>query len=44
MNKKFFIAWIVVFVLWLFGSYAIHGGLLSADYMQTNLMRAPADA
>jgi hypothetical protein len=33
-----------VFVLWLFGSYAIHGGLLSADYMQTNLMRAPADA
>jgi hypothetical protein len=44
MNKKFFIAWIVVFVLWLFGSYAIHGGLLSADYMQTNLMRDPADA
>ena len=44
MNKKFFIAWIVVFVLWLFGSYAVHGGLLSADYMQTNLMRAPADS
>jgi hypothetical protein len=44
MNKKFLIAWIVVFVLWMFGSYAIHGGLLSADYMQTNLMRTPADA
>ena len=44
MNKKFFIAWIVVFVLWLFGSYAVHGGLLSADYMQTNLMRDPADS
>jgi hypothetical protein len=44
MNKKFLIAWVVVFVLWLFGSYAVHGGLLSADYMQTNLMRAPADS
>ena len=45
MNKKFFIAWIVVFVLWLFGSYAIHGGLLSGDYMQLpNLMRTEEDA
>jgi hypothetical protein len=44
MNKKFFIAWIVVFVLWLFGSYAVHGGLLSADYMQTSMMRDPAES
>jgi hypothetical protein len=44
MNKKFLIAWIVVFVVWMFGSYLVHGALLSADYMATKLMRSPEGA
>ena len=44
MNKKFFIAWIVLFVAWFIGSFVVHGVLLRADYMQlTNLFRAEAD-
>src|SRR5580693_4827177 len=38
MNKKFLIAWVVVFIVWFFGSFAVHGVLLRSDYMQlTNL-------
>jgi hypothetical protein len=45
MNKKFLIAWVVVFVLWMMGSYAVHGGLLENDYSQLpNLMRTEAEA
>lgn len=45
MNKKFFIAWIVILVAWFAGSGLIHGGLLSDEYMQlTNLFRSDADA
>jgi hypothetical protein len=44
MNKKFIIAWIVVFVAWFMGSFVIHGVLLRADYMQlTNLFRNDGD-
>ena len=32
MNKKFFIAWIVVFVVWVLGSFVVHGVLLHDDY------------
>ena len=32
MNKQFIIAWLAVFVVWMGGSYAVHGVLLAADY------------
>jgi len=45
MNKKFFIAWIVVFIVWFLGSYLVHGVLLNADYMQmSNLFRTEMDS
>jgi hypothetical protein len=45
MNKKFIIAWIVIFIAWFLGSFLVHGVLLHSDYMQLpNLFRAEADA
>jgi hypothetical protein len=45
MNKKFFIAWVVVFIVWMVGSYVVHGVLLQADYAQLpNLFRAQTEA
>ena len=45
MNKKFFIAWIVVFVAWMAGSFVVHGVLLHDDYLRLpNLFRTEADA
>jgi hypothetical protein len=45
MNKKFFIAWFLIFVAWMLGSFVVHGVLLSEDYMRlTNLFRPEADA
>lgn len=45
MNKKFFIAWVVVFVAWMLGSFVVHGALLHDDYAQLpNIMRTQADA
>lgn len=32
MNKKFIIAWLVVFVAWMVGSFVVHGVLLHDDY------------
>ena len=44
MNKSFFIAWIVLFVVWMAGSFVVHGVLLRSDYMQlTNLFRPEVD-
>lgn len=44
MNKKFFIAWIVLFVAWFLGSFVVHGLLLRSDYMQlANLFRTQGD-
>ena len=44
MNKKLIIAWIVIFVAWLMGSFVIHGVLLRPDYMQlTGLFRSEGD-
>jgi hypothetical protein len=41
MNKKFVIAWIVLFVAWFIGSFIVHGVLLHSDYMQLpDLFRA----
>jgi hypothetical protein len=45
MNKKFFIAWAVIFVVWMLGSYVVHGVLLYAEYSQLpNLFRPEAEA
>jgi hypothetical protein len=45
MNKKFIIAWIVIFIAWFLGSFVVHGLLLNSDYLQLpNLFRTEADA
>ena len=45
MNKRFFIAWIVIFVVWFAGSFVVHGVLLHDEYARlSNLFRAEADA
>jgi len=45
MNKKFFIAWIVIFVAWMPGSFVVHGVLLHDDYAKlSGLFRSEADA
>ena len=45
MNKTFLIAWIVVFLAWMIGSFVVHAVLLHGDYMQLpNLFRTEADA
>jgi hypothetical protein len=44
MNKKFFIAWIVIFVAWMAGSFVVHGVLLHDDYANvSSLFRAEAE-
>ena len=45
MNKRFFVAWAVVFVVWMVGSFVVHGVLLHADYAKLpNLFRPEVDA
>lgn len=45
MNKYFLIAWIVVFVAWMAGSFVVHGLLLHGDYAKLpNLFRPEAEA
>ena len=45
MSRKFLIAWVVVFVVWMLGSFAVHGALLRPDYAQLpNLYRTDADS
>jgi len=44
LNKKFLVAWLVLFVLYMVGGMVIHGILLNADYMGTGLMRPEAEA
>jgi hypothetical protein len=45
MDRKFFIAWLAVFIVWFLGSFAIHGVLLHGDYAALpNLFRPEADA
>ena len=44
MNKKFFIAWVVLFVAWFIGSFIVHGLLLHSDYAQLgSLFRTESD-
>ena len=45
MNKKFLGTWVVVFVLWMVGSFIVHGTLLHNDYAAlSNMFRSEADA
>lgn len=45
MGKRFLISWIVLFVLWMLGSFVVHGLLLHDDYAKLpNLFRPEADA
>jgi hypothetical protein len=45
MDKKFLVAWLVLFVLYMAGGFVIHGLLLHDDYAATGaLMRPEADA
>jgi hypothetical protein len=45
MNKRFFLAWLAVFIAWFIGSFIVHGVLLHADYAQlSNLFRNEAEA
>jgi hypothetical protein len=45
MNKRFFVAWIAILVVWFSGSFVVHHLLLGGEYRQASqLFRAPADA
>ncbi len=45
MNKKFLVAWLVIFIVWMLGSFVVHGILLHDDYMQlAGLFRPEAEA
>lgn len=45
MDKRFFIAWLVTFVVWMAGSFVVHGTLLADDYAKLpTLFRPEADA
>lgn len=45
MNRQFFIAWAVLFVVWMGGSFVVHGVLLQADYKALpNLFRSESDS
>ena len=45
MNKRLFIAWLVIFVAWMAGSFIVHGVLLHDDYAKlSGLFRSEADA
>jgi hypothetical protein len=45
MNKTFFIAWVVIFVAWMVGSFVVHGTLLHDDYTKlSGLFRSEAEA
>ena len=45
MTKTFVIAWIVLFVLWMAGSFVVHSVLLGADYAKLqHMFRSPEDS
>ena len=45
MNKRFVVAWVVLFVLWMLEGMVVHSMLLGADYKAlTQLFRPAADA
>ena len=44
MNKKFLVAWLLVFAPYMAGGMLVHGVILGDDYMATGLMRTEAEA
>ena len=45
MDKKFLVAWLILFVAWMAGSFVVHGVLLGADYAKlAHLFRTEADS
>lgn len=45
MNKRFLLAWLVLFIAWFLGSFVVHGVLLHNDYLALpNLFRKEADS
>jgi len=44
VNKKFLVAWLLVFALYMAGGMLVHGVILGDDYMATGLMRPEAEA
>ncbi len=45
MNKKFFIAWLVMFIAYMAGGFIVHHALLGQDYMALpSLFRSEQDA
>ena len=45
MNRRFLVAWVVVFVAWMAGSFVVHGTLLHDDYLKlSTLFRTEADS
>jgi hypothetical protein len=45
MDKKFLVAWLVIFVVWMCGGFLVHGTLLKQDYMGLPfLFRSDEDA
>jgi len=45
MNRRFLIAWVVVFIAWMVGSFIVHGTLLRDDYARLpNLFRPETEA
>ena len=45
MNKKSFVAWGVIFIVWMAGSFVVHGMLLHDDYAKlAGLFRPDAEA
>ncbi len=45
MNRRFLLAWLVVFIGWMVGSLIVHGTLLHDDYSRLpHLFRPEADA
>ena len=43
MNKKFLISWVAIFVLWMLGSFAVHGVLLQSGYASLPNLFRPQD-
>jgi hypothetical protein len=43
MNKKFLIAWVVIFVIWMAGGILVHGILLGPDYTAMGTMRPESE-
>lgn len=45
MTRRFLVAWAVLFVLWMLGSFVVHGLLLGSEYARlTTLFRQPPEA